>query len=136
VDAWPLLTRIWRLQRALVEEATPCIAEQGLSPKDLMLLALVERIPHAGALARELHLPAPSVSHALKRLEGAGLVERRSDASDLRRFVFELTPRGREALAAGSDCLTRTMRARLARLAPAERSQLNHLLERLLEDDA
>jgi len=133
VEAWPLLIRLWRLQRALNEEASPCMAEHGLSPRELMLLAFIEYRPHAGQLARELHLPAPSVTHSLKRLEKAGLITRKSDPGDLRRFVFRLTDEGRRALDAGRDCLIERMRERLGCLSPEERTQLIGFLDRMLE---
>ncbi|HHH13102.1 MULTISPECIES: MarR family transcriptional regulator [Oceanithermus] len=136
MEAWPLLTRIWKLQRALAQEAAPCIGEYGLNPKELMLLAFVEKRPHAGQLARELHLPAPSVTHALKRLEKAGLIVREHDPEDLRRFLFTLTPRGQEALEAGRGCLVERLRDRLVRLAPEERATLIALLDRMLEEHA
>ncbi len=134
MEAWPLLTRIWRLQRALAEESEPCLAEYDLGPRELMLLAFVEHRPFAGQLARELHLPAPSVTHALKRLERAGLITRENDPADLRRFLFRLTPRGRRALAAGRACLVGRLRARLGRLTPEERETLVTLLDRVLEE--
>lgn len=134
VEAWPLLTRIWRLQRALAEEAEPCMAEYDLSPRELMLLAYVEHRPHAGELARALHLPAPSVTHALKRLERSELITRENDPGDLRRFLFRLTPKGKRALAAGRTCLVERLRDRLGRLAPEERETLVALLDRVLEE--
>jgi len=136
VEAWPLLTRIWRLQRALAQEAAPCIGAFGLNPKELMLLAFVEKRPHAGQLARELHLPAPSVTHALKRLERSGLITREHDPDDLRRFLFALTPEGQRALAAGRECLVERLRDRLGRLDPGERATLITLLDRMLEEHA
>lgn len=135
VEAWPLLTRVWRLQRALAQEATPCISAYGLNPKELMLLAFVEKRPHAGLLARDLHLPAPSVTHVLKRLERSGLITREQDPEDLRRFLFTLTPEGEQALAAGRECLVERLRNRLGRLKPEERAALLDLLDRMLEEE-
>ncbi len=136
MEAWPLLTRIWKLQRALAREAASCMGEHDLNPKELMLLALVEKRPHAGQLAREMRLPAPSVTHALKRLEKAGLIVREHDPEDLRRFLFALTPKGREALEAGRGCLVERLRDRLSRLNPEERATLVALLDRMLEEHA
>jgi len=136
VEAWPLLTHIWRLQRALAQEAAPCIGEYGLNPKELMLLAFVEKHPYAGQLASELHLPAPSITHVLKRLERSGLIVRENDPQDLRRFLFTLTRKGREALEAGRGCLIERLRNRLSRLTPEERKVLVALLNRMLEEDA
>ena len=136
VNTWPLLVRIWKLQRGLLKQAAPCIDELGLSPRDLMLLALIERFPSPGLLARELRLPTPSVSHAMKRLEKHGFVQRQSDPDDLRRFIFALTQSGRRALVKGQECLQAGLRKNLERLDPAEQETLAHLLSKITEEPA
>ena len=136
VDTWPLLVRIWKLQRGLLKQAAPCIDELGLSPRDLMLLALIERFPSPGLLARELRLPTPSVSHAMKRLEKHGFVQRQSDPGDLRRFIFALTQSGRRALVKGQECLQAGLRKSLERLEPAEQETLARLLNKVTEEPA
>ncbi len=136
VNAWPLLTRIWKLQRDLVQKAAPCIDELGISPRELMLLAFVERQPNPSGLARELRIPTPSVSHALKRLENQGMLERQSDPADLRRFNFALTAAGRKALARGQDCLKNSFRGSLRRLEPDEQREFERLLRKLTEDES
>ncbi len=136
VNAWPLLTRIWKLQRDLVQKAAPCIDELEVSPRELMLMAFVERHPNPGRLARELRIPTPSVSHALKRLENQGLLERQSDPSDLRRFSFVLTEAGRQTLEKGQECLEGSFRNSLARLKPKEQREFERLLRILTEDEA
>ena len=136
VDTWPLLVRIWKLQRGLLKQAAPCIDELGLSPRDLMLLALIERFPSPGLLARELRLPTPSVSHAMKRLERRGFVQRQNDPDDLRRFIFALTQSGRRALVKGQECLQAGLRKSLERLEPAEQETLARLLGKVTEEPA
>ncbi len=135
VNAWPLLTRIWKLQRSLIQQASPCIDELSLSPRELMLLAFVERCPSPSGLARELRIPTPSVSHALKRLEKQGLLKRQNHPDDLRRFNFVLTRAGKAALKKGQECLQNTFRDRLSRLRPEEVDELNRLLLILTEDE-
>ena len=136
MEAWSILTRIWKLQRGLVSKAAPCIGEIAISPRELMLLAFVERYPNPGRLARELRIPTPSASHALKRLEGRGLLQRQSDPADLRRFNFALTADGKAALIKGQSCLENSVRNSLSRLQPEEQAELDRLLRILTEDEA
>ncbi|WP_457637284.1 MarR family winged helix-turn-helix transcriptional regulator [Oceanithermus sp.] len=135
MDAWPLLTRIWKLQRDLLQKAAPCIEELSVSPRELMLLAFVERCPSPSGLARELRIPTPSVSHALKRLEKRGLLERQTHPEDLRRFNFALTETGKSALERGQECLKKSFLDSLARLRPEEREEFDRLLYKLTEDE-
>jgi len=135
MNAWPLLTRIWKLQRDLLQRAAPCIDELSISPRELMLLAFVERNPSPSGLARELRIPTPSVSHALKRLEKQGFLERQSDPDDLRRFNFALTPTGKRALEKGQVCLQNSFRDSLSRLKPEEQIEFDRLLRVLTEGE-
>lgn len=135
VNAWPLLTRIWKLQRDLVQKAAPCIDDLSVSPRELMLLAFVERCPSPSGLARELRIPTPSVSHALKRLEKQGLLSRQNHPDDLRRYNFVLTNAGRKTLKQGQECLQNSFRDSLARLDPDEQEEFDRLLNKLTEDE-
>jgi DNA-binding MarR family transcriptional regulator len=79
-------------------------------------------------------MPAPTVSQMLKRLEAEGLLLRSLDPSDLRRYRFELTARGREVLRESRALLMGAMERRLARLSPQQQRQLHELLERLTDN--
>jgi DNA-binding MarR family transcriptional regulator len=66
-------------------------------PQYLVMLALWERSPRSGAeLARELALDPGTLSPLLKRLETAGLLERRRVPGDERTLAVTLTPAGRD----------------------------------------
>jgi DNA-binding MarR family transcriptional regulator len=52
------------------------------------------------ALAGSEHVRPQSMAATVAALEAAGLVTRRPDAADRRRVVIDLTPEGRDALAA------------------------------------
>ncbi|MFC4055000.1 MarR family winged helix-turn-helix transcriptional regulator [Actinomadura syzygii] len=73
---------------------------QGLSPLQLQLLTVLAAGPppaaNVDALHRELQVTQPTVSDAVTALIGKGLVTRRRDPSDRRRFALSLTPAGRE----------------------------------------
>lgn len=79
-------------------------------------------------LAQSLSAPDSTVSSALDRLEGRGLVARRRHASDRRVMVVELTAEGAalaERLRAGELDNSRRM---LARLSPQDRKEIVRLM--------
>jgi DNA-binding MarR family transcriptional regulator len=82
-----LLTRLYR----------PVLASLGLTyPQYLVMLVLWESSPRSvGELGAKLHLDSGTLTPLLKRLEQAGLVERRRDPGDERRVLVNLTQTGR-----------------------------------------
>lgn len=65
-------------------------------PQYLVMLVLWEESPvTVSVLGERLRLDSGTLSPLLKRLQIAGLVERRRDAADERRVLIELTPSGR-----------------------------------------
>lgn len=64
-------------------------------PQYLVLVVLWERGPQGvGDLASMLHMDFGTLSPMLKRLESKGLVTRRRQATDERRVLVDLTPKG------------------------------------------
>jgi MarR family transcriptional regulator, organic hydroperoxide resistance regulator len=64
-------------------------------PQYLVLVVLWERGPQGvGDLASLLHMDFGTLSPMLKRIEAKGLVTRRRQATDERRVLIELTPKG------------------------------------------
>jgi DNA-binding MarR family transcriptional regulator len=126
-----VLVRIWKLMRDLRDETLPQLERLGLAPNDPWLLAGIEHHHHPTEVVRLTQLPAPTVSQMLKRLEAEGLLVRSLDPSDLRRYRFELTARGREVLEESRTLLMSAMERRLERLSPPQRQQFAQLLETL-----
>ncbi len=77
----------------------------------------------AGELARHLSLGPSTVSEVIKRLERLGYLVRQPARSDRRRLDLYLTPRGAEAMKAGSVLDSDRVRKLLGELAPADRSR-------------
>ncbi|WP_460169989.1 MarR family winged helix-turn-helix transcriptional regulator [Thermus brockianus] len=123
--------RIWRLQRALREEAERGL--KGLGGLEAWLLRVLKHHPYPSEAARRMGLPLPTVSHMLRRLESAGFVARALDEKDLRRFAFRLTPKGEEALAQAEALMEEALRKCLSRLSPEEVQELLRLLAKLEE---
>jgi DNA-binding MarR family transcriptional regulator len=109
----------------------PAIADLGLEPKELFVLASIDEHPHPAALADTLCMPKPSVTVYLERLEAQELVRRDIDPADLRRHHLSVTTSGRKVLTRGLALLSEAFGARLSRLGPCEQAQLAVLLEKL-----
>ena len=86
------------------EHRTRASSPSGLTARDAGLLAHID--DPAGSsparLARHLGIAASTLSAALTRLEGQGLVRLEADPGDARRRIIRLTEAGREALGSES----------------------------------
>jgi len=83
--------------RSVVAAYKPILDPLGLThPQYLVMLALWERSPRSlGDLSETLVLEPATLSPLIKRLEAAGLVERRRNPLDERSLVISLTAEGR-----------------------------------------
>ncbi len=130
---WSVLTRIWKLSRDMREETMPQLEALGLSPLDPWLLSEIEKHHFPTEAVRMMQIPAPTVSQMLKRLEADGLVIRSLDPSDLRRYRFDLTEKGRHLLNESQKPMLAAMERRLERLNPQQRQQFLELLDILAD---
>ena len=82
--------------RSVIGLYRPVLEPLGLThPQYLVMLALWERSPRrVRDLADALYLEPATLSPLLKRLEAAGLIERRRDPDDDRALAVSLTPAG------------------------------------------
>ncbi|QTI69131.1 MarR family winged helix-turn-helix transcriptional regulator [Gordonia polyisoprenivorans] len=97
---------LYAASRAVIAAQRPGLQELGLTyPQYLVMLVMwEERSVPVGRLCERLHLDSGTVSPLVRRLEGAGLVERRRSTEDERSIIVELTPAG-SALGERSDCV-------------------------------
>lgn len=130
---WTVLTRIWKLSRDMREETMPHLEQLGLAPTDPWLLSEIERHHYPTEAVRVMQIPAPTVSQMLKRLEADGLVVRSLDPSDLRRYKFTLTEKGKELLQQSQKYMLAAMERRLERFSLEQRQQFVYLLDILTE---
>lgn len=100
---------LYSAHRAVTALYRPALDELGLTyPQYLVLLALWDRSPRSVRdLGDELALDSGTLSPLLKRLEGAGLVNRTRSSTDERMLDIGLTEHGR------------ALRARAARIPAA-----------------
>ncbi|MFG3618388.1 MarR family winged helix-turn-helix transcriptional regulator [Nocardia sp. NPDC047654] len=131
---------LYAASRAMTAVYRPKLERLGLTyPQYLVMLALWERDERSvGDVCQALDLDSGTLSPLLKRLEAAGLVERRRSAADERRVDIRLTERGRALRAEAGDIPAQmaeasglsmddviALRGVLHRLTEALKSQLN-----------
>jgi DNA-binding MarR family transcriptional regulator len=138
-----VIGRLHRLADRLRDELVAVYREHGLGEGDFDVLASLRRTGEpfelpAGELARHTMVTSGAMTKRIDRLEGAGLVTRRPDASDGRGRRIALTDRGRELIdAAFTDHIANEQR--LVGLVPAsDRVALASILKQWLGalDDA
>nr|WP_062341860.1 MarR family transcriptional regulator [Herbidospora sakaeratensis] len=118
--------------RSVIALYRPVLEPMGLThPQYLVMLALWERAPlSVKDLAGLLQLEPATLSPLLKRLEAAGLVERRRGAADERALAVTLTDSGR-ALRAEAEKIPATIVERLG-MDVAELQDLHQALTRVI----
>jgi DNA-binding MarR family transcriptional regulator len=130
-DACGILACLWQLIQSVMDDSEPDLEALGLSPKAFFLLAAVEEHPFPAVLARRMHLPPPTVTYMVKQLEKKGLLERRAEPGDLRKFRLVQTAAGTEALRRGTEALGLVLDDRLRRLDPEEVVIFDRIVKRL-----
>jgi DNA-binding MarR family transcriptional regulator len=130
-DASGILACLWQLIQSVMDDSEPDLEALGLSPKAFFLLAAVEEHPFPAVLARRMHLPPPTLTYMVKQLEKKGLLERRAEPGDLRKFRLVQTAAGKEALRQGAEALSLVLDDRLRRLDPEEVVIFDRIVKRL-----
>jgi DNA-binding MarR family transcriptional regulator len=89
------ILRLSRQIRATLDG--PLEAALKLNFSEISVLRLMAQGTYSPSdLARELQIPAPTISRILNHLVERGLVERNMDSLNLRRFHLRLTPKGQQ----------------------------------------
>ena len=106
-----------------VEHRTRASSPTGLTARDGSLLAHVADPDGSSpaTLARHLGVAASTLSAALSRLEGQGMLRIHADRADARRRLIRLTAEGREAVARDSVLNAERVAAMLAGMTVPER---------------
>lgn len=127
---------LYAASRAVTSAYRDALTELDLTyPQYLTLLALWEDDGVTiSALGSRLQLDSGTLSPLLKRLDAAGLVERRRDSEDERRVTVHLTTQG-SALSEHADQVQRRALSHVD-LTPAEIDTLRSLAQRLCDSVA
>ena len=125
-----LLFRLGRTQSGLFVEA---LEPLGLRPKHFALMNLADLSEGSSQqeLGRQLGLDSSGLVSVIDDLESQGLVERRRDSADRRRYAIHLTRAGRTKLARARQAVKLRADDLLAPLSSAERETLHDLLARV-----
>ena len=88
---------IWAVDHGLLRASRRMEASFGVTGPQRLVIRIVGRFPGipAGHLARLLHIHPSTLTGIVARLERQGLLRRRSDPRDGRRWLLGLTDRGR-----------------------------------------
>jgi MarR family transcriptional regulator, organic hydroperoxide resistance regulator len=95
-DAIDFLRLIWAVDHGLQRRSKSMAAVLGITGPQRLVIRIIGRFPsiHAKQLADILHLHPSSLTALVKRLERRGLVRRRPDGRDRRRWLLALTRKG------------------------------------------
>ena len=110
------------------------LEEHGITGPQLALLNWLADSPGSGIreIAAGLGLTAPTVSVGVRKLEAAGLVERRPDPKDGRAIQLFLTPQGQGLHQQARAFRREKMGQLLSELTPEESARLLALLEKAI----
>jgi MarR family transcriptional regulator, organic hydroperoxide resistance regulator len=123
-DVLEFLRLVWAVDHALEAKSKRMKRALGVTGPQRLVIRIVRHDPGiaAGGIARLLHVHPSTLTGILKRLERQGLIRRKRDASDGRRWLVALTARGRRVAGARRG----TVEEAVARvLASTPRSQLD-----------
>jgi len=109
----------------------------GLRPKHFALMNVVDLAdgPSQQQLGQMLGLDPSGLIRAIDELEARGLIERRRDPSDRRRYALFLTPAGQDLLAEARAASLARGEELVAPLSDAETKRFHDLLERIATAD-
>ena len=127
------VNRISLLHRLRVQNL---LADTGVWGSQIPFVLHVERNPGCTQtdIAEHLGVSSPSIATSIKRLQKAGMLEKRADEADMRRNHIELTERGHSTVARGRACYDHVVGQMLQGFSDNELESLSSLLMRLDEN--
>ena len=133
IDVLRHVNRISLLHRLRVQNM---LSDTGVWGSQIPILLHVERNPGCTQtdIAEHLGVSSPSIATSIKRLQKAGMLEKRADEADMRRNHIELTERGRSTVARGRACYDQVVEQMLRDFTGSEVDTLVSLLARLEEN--
>jgi DNA-binding MarR family transcriptional regulator len=111
------LRLIWAVDHGLQSVSKRMEAEFGITAPQRLVLRIVGVQPGipAGRVAEVLHVHPSTLTGILQRLQGRGLILRKTDPRDARRALLHLTAKGKRLIDPGSGLLEAAVRRVLTR---------------------
>ncbi|MCS7252691.1 MAG: MarR family transcriptional regulator [Armatimonadota bacterium] len=132
-SAMHLLNYLWRIYNKILKEGQRFLRRYGLTPTRLDVIALLstgEGITQQ-ELSEKLLTTKGNITSLIDRMERDGLVERRVDVSDRRRYRLFLTPKSKRLLEQVIPEYKKRLIELIDSLSAEERALLQSLLKRL-----
>lgn len=131
-----MLSLLNRLQE--MKLLTPPGEQLDLSIAQIQLIQFIQRGSESGChiqdIAEGLSLSAPTVSVAVRRLEAAGWLERKTDPDDKREFIIELTEKSEKTISKMMEIQYQGIKRFLDGLTSKEQEELLALLSRAINE--
>ena len=126
---------LWAISHGMQKTSKHMARKLGLTGPQRLGLRLIGRFPGvaAGELAHLLRLHPSTLTGILERLERQGLIERRPDDNDRRRFHLFLTVKGQRANQPSAGTVETAVKMVLARLGERRVAIAAQVLEALAE---
>jgi DNA-binding MarR family transcriptional regulator len=128
-----VIAALRRITRAIDLHSRLLLQTNGLTIPQLVALQAIQRLQPitVGALARDIHLGAATVTGILRRMEKRDLVKRTRGDLDRRSVVIELTSDGAKLVAEAPSLLQDRFNRELAKLAEWEQTMILGTLQRI-----
>jgi len=125
----------WKLRQTLIERVSPVLKElHGLELPEVFLLEYIGITDLSPSeIAARMRLPAHAISRRLDVLEKRLLIVRSLDATDARRRVLTLTPKGEGVLKEAAVTLEQQITALLSALEPETLDAMLSAMERVAQ---
>jgi len=119
------------------KKSSAILKERGLTFSHYNVLKYLLACPQGrdtiGNVSRRLHVTAANMTGVAKRMEKAGLIQRKNDSQDDRLTVLQITWRGREAFAAIRETQEQHGCAYLELYSQRQKEQVLSVLEHILQ---
>lgn len=121
-----------RAREAVMSRFRPLLAEHDINEQQWRVVRVLAEVDQLDAteVAGRANILAPSLTRMIRSMTDRGLIQRAKDASDGRRVMLSIAPKGQELLAKASPASTAIYRQLEADYG-AER--LDHLIEMLID---
>ncbi len=133
-ESLEFLQALWALDHGLQTVSKRMKGQLGLTGLQRLVLRILGRNPRlsAGELARTLHLHPSTLTGVLDRLQRQKLLQRKADAGDRRRALFQVTAAGNALLLRRSGTVEHAVSQLLQQAPPGRIAAARAVLDQLV----